>query len=100
METLVWTRGRAFPLSRLESRLRCRQCGSRQIVVLFEPPANLLQQTAVTDSGKGLPNCQFAFAALSDIKRLRAGIGADPRNMDEPFDSGSLRPELPPVGQT
>src|SRR5262249_47515859 len=23
METLVWTRGRAFPLSRLESRLRC-----------------------------------------------------------------------------
>ena len=23
METLVWTRGRTFPLSRLESRLRC-----------------------------------------------------------------------------
>jgi hypothetical protein len=41
METLVWTRGRAFPLSRLESRLRCPRCGSRQIVVLFEPPANV-----------------------------------------------------------
>jgi hypothetical protein len=41
METLVWTRGRAFPLSRLESRLRCPQCGSRQIVVLFDPPANV-----------------------------------------------------------
>jgi len=27
METLVWTRGRAFPLSRLESRLRCQRCG-------------------------------------------------------------------------
>jgi hypothetical protein len=41
METLVWTRGRTFPLSRLESRLRCPQCGSRQIVVLFDPPANV-----------------------------------------------------------
>ncbi len=40
METLVWTRGRAFPLSRLESRLRCPRCGSRNVVVLYEPPAN------------------------------------------------------------
>lgn len=40
METLVWTRSRAFPLSRLESHLRCPLCGSREIVVLFEPPAN------------------------------------------------------------
>jgi predicted RNA-binding Zn-ribbon protein involved in translation (DUF1610 family) len=40
METLVWTRGRAFPLSRLESRLRCPKCGSRNVVVLYEPPAN------------------------------------------------------------
>jgi hypothetical protein len=39
MPTLVWTRGRAFPLSRLESRLRCPRCGSRHVVVLFEPPA-------------------------------------------------------------
>jgi hypothetical protein len=31
IETLVWTRGRAFPLSRLESRLRPR-CGSRYVV--------------------------------------------------------------------
>jgi hypothetical protein len=38
METLVWTRGRAFPLSRLESRLRCPRCGSRQVVVLYQPP--------------------------------------------------------------
>jgi hypothetical protein len=40
METLVWTRGRAFPLSRLESRLRCPRCGSRNVVVLYQPPAN------------------------------------------------------------
>jgi hypothetical protein len=39
METLVWTRGRAFPLSRLESRLRCPRCGSRYMVVLYEPPS-------------------------------------------------------------
>lgn len=38
METLVWTRGKAFPLSRLESRLRCPRCGSRNVVVLFQPP--------------------------------------------------------------
>ena len=38
MATLVWTRGRAFPLSRLESRLRCPRCGSRHVVVLYQPP--------------------------------------------------------------
>jgi hypothetical protein len=38
METLVWTRGRGFPLSRLESRLRCPRCGSRNVVVLYQPP--------------------------------------------------------------
>ena len=29
LRTLVWTEGRAFPLSRLETRLRCPRCGSR-----------------------------------------------------------------------
>jgi len=38
METLVWTRGRGFPLSRLEARLRCPRCGSRNVVVLYQPP--------------------------------------------------------------
>ena len=41
MQTLVWTRGRAFPLSSLESRLRCPKCGSRNVVVLFQPPTNV-----------------------------------------------------------
>jgi hypothetical protein len=31
IETLVWTRGRAFPLSRLESR---------NVVMLYQPPTN------------------------------------------------------------
>jgi DNA-directed RNA polymerase subunit RPC12/RpoP len=39
METLVCTRGRAFPLSSLESRLRCPRCGNRRKVVMFQPPA-------------------------------------------------------------
>ena len=42
METLVCTRGRAFPLSRLESRLRCPRCGGRNLVVLYQPPASTI----------------------------------------------------------
>jgi hypothetical protein len=40
METLVWTRGRAFPLSRLETRLRCPMCGSRDVILMFSVPTN------------------------------------------------------------
>jgi hypothetical protein len=39
MQTLLWTRGAAFPLSRLESRLKCPRCGSRNVVVMFVPSA-------------------------------------------------------------
>jgi hypothetical protein len=39
METLVFTRGRAFPLSRLDSRPRC---GGRNLVVLYEPPTSAI----------------------------------------------------------
>ena len=39
LETLVCTRGRVFPLSSLESRLKCPRCGNRRMVVLFDPPA-------------------------------------------------------------
>jgi hypothetical protein len=38
MQTLVWTRGPNFPLSRLESRLMCPECGSRRVSVLFDVP--------------------------------------------------------------
>ncbi len=40
LDTLVCTRGPSFPLSRLESRLMCPACGSRDVTVLFEPPTN------------------------------------------------------------
>jgi hypothetical protein len=39
MQTLVATRGRDFPLSRLETRLRCPRCGSRRVVVVFDVPS-------------------------------------------------------------
>ncbi len=38
METLVWTRGRRFPLSRLETRLRCPLCGSRDVALIIALP--------------------------------------------------------------
>lgn len=38
LETLVCTRGRTFPLTRLESRLRCPRCGNRRMAVMFESP--------------------------------------------------------------
>ena len=37
MQTLVCTRGRAFPLARLAERLRCPRCGSRRVTVMYDP---------------------------------------------------------------
>jgi hypothetical protein len=48
VETLVATRGRDFPISRLETRLRCPRCGSRRVVVMFEIPARPNAQAAGT----------------------------------------------------
>jgi len=57
METLLWTRGRAFPLSRLESRLRCPRCGSRYVVILYEPPrrAAARQQKQALEVNRRVP---------------------------------------------
>jgi hypothetical protein len=38
MQTLVWTRGEAFPLDQLASRLKCPQCGLMKVRVYFEVP--------------------------------------------------------------
>jgi hypothetical protein len=38
LPTLVWTRGREFPLSMLGSRLKCPRCGSRRVRVAFAVP--------------------------------------------------------------
>ncbi len=44
LPTLVWTRGREFPLAMLASRLRCPRCGSRRVAVVFQPPPNSQRQ--------------------------------------------------------
>jgi hypothetical protein len=38
LESLIWTRGAAFPISMLEGRLKCPACGSRKVVLLFDLP--------------------------------------------------------------
>jgi hypothetical protein len=46
LDTLVWTRGTAFPVSLLEGRLKCPRCGSRRVVVLFDLPATPISKRA------------------------------------------------------
>jgi len=46
MQTLVWTRGRNFPLARLGARLMCPRCGSREVSVMFVPPSTSQRQQA------------------------------------------------------
>jgi DNA-directed RNA polymerase subunit RPC12/RpoP len=46
LETLVWTRGAAFPVSMLEGRLRCPACGSRRVVLLFDLPGRPMAKSA------------------------------------------------------
>jgi hypothetical protein len=53
LDTLVWTRGPNFPLSRLESRLMCPACGSRSVTVLFEPPPMLQRNLLYTGLTRG-----------------------------------------------
>jgi hypothetical protein len=38
LRTLVWTRGRAFPLSLLATRMKCPACGSNRVFISFTPP--------------------------------------------------------------
>jgi len=40
VETLVCTRGRAFPLAMLQSRLACPNCGGRQVFITFDVPGS------------------------------------------------------------
>ncbi len=49
LQTLVWTRGRDFPLARLESRLKCPRCGSRRVRLAFGVPATPLHGKARND---------------------------------------------------
>jgi hypothetical protein len=46
LDTLVWTRGAAFPVSMLEGRLKCPACGSRKVVLLFNLPGRPVVKAA------------------------------------------------------
>lgn len=39
LETLLWTRGKPFPVSSLSRVLKCPMCGSRHVSVVLIPPA-------------------------------------------------------------
>jgi hypothetical protein len=45
LPTLLWTRDREFPLAVLGDRLKCPACGSRQVSVMFIPPAGAARTT-------------------------------------------------------
>jgi hypothetical protein len=46
LDTLVWTRGEAFPVSMLKGRLKCPRCGSRKVVLLFNLPGRPVLKSA------------------------------------------------------
>jgi hypothetical protein len=46
LQTLIWTRGRDFPLARLESRLKCPRCGSRRVRLAFSVPSEAQRNRA------------------------------------------------------
>jgi hypothetical protein len=38
LDTLIWSRGAAFPISMLAERLKCPRCGSRRVALMFNLP--------------------------------------------------------------
>jgi hypothetical protein len=46
LPSVVWTRGRDFPITKLDTRMKCPRCGSRRVTVLLEPPNAPTRQTA------------------------------------------------------
>jgi hypothetical protein len=48
LQTLMWTRGRDFPLSSLEARMKCPSCGSRQVRIMYDVPPTTQQVRSQT----------------------------------------------------
>src|SRR4051794_937530 len=69
MQTLVWTRGPNFPLSRLESRLMCPECGSRRVSLLFDVPKVPVAARAKRGTERGFGRPRENWAGLSPLSR-------------------------------
>lgn len=54
MNTLVWTRGKNFPLALLASRLKCPRCGSSRVSLIFHVPKEPNSATAAEWTTSGL----------------------------------------------
>ena len=46
IRTMLWTRGKAFPISMLSSRMRRPKCGSREVTVRLSLPGSVLAAAA------------------------------------------------------
>jgi hypothetical protein len=46
LESMIWNRGGAFPISMLEGRLKGPACGSRRVVLLFDLPSSPVAKRA------------------------------------------------------
>ena len=46
VRTMLWTRGKAFPILMLSSRMRCPKCGTREVVITVSLPGSVLAAAA------------------------------------------------------
>ena len=52
LQTMVWTRGKVFPISMLSSRMRCPACGTREVVITVSLPGSVLAAAAKAASSR------------------------------------------------
>ena len=50
MQTLVWSKGRNFPIGKLGERLICPRCGCREVNVMLEPPPTTVRVSSAHKS--------------------------------------------------
>jgi hypothetical protein len=87
LHTLVWTRGAAFPITGLESRLKCPLCGSSQLSIIFDLPKEPMAKRIA-----GMPSGSIELAV--DLNNLGNNAGNyDVVKLDASWviKSGSLR---------
>ncbi len=74
LRSLVWTRGRAFPLAGLAERLRCPVCGGRDIRVTFDVPTKPIRSPFEAPRFK---------VEILDVRGNTAEVIAEVRKLDD-----------------